>query len=650
MALNTIRFREATLAEDRPGGLVTVWDSSVEPAQRSGPVYLWNGYAEAESVQSILRYVEANADRLRGKYLAWTHDLGESRISGRRLVDRLVLPNGLSYWWMTPFVEQSPWKLPAVVDAIKLFALDEILQGKLPQRLRFVSADRELSQSIQELCQRLGIAFELQAVSRVTANRTWLRRVYRALPLGAQAWVELFLYLYARWPLRRLEPKEWRGAENSLFVCSYLFHLNAREAANGCFYSHYWEGLPSLIQRRGLSINWLELYYPHEAIPNTKVALEWLRRFNSRRTSEGFHAFLDAYLCLGTVRSVLQGWYRLARASRGMRDVRPAFRPGGSNVSLWPIMRRFWLRTLHGPDAISNLLSIDLFDRAMRHLPVQLVGLYLCENQAWERALIYAWRKHGHGKLIAVAHSTVRYWDLRYFNDLRTIQSKAPYPMPQADVIALNGKAAVDAYLQADYPVDRIAECEALRFQHLNNAPIRRLPARMPCGKTRVLILGDFIPSSTNRMLELLAAAAPNFKFAADYTIKPHPNCPVRASDHPSLNLSTSTYPLDEILSEFDMAYASNMTSAAVDAYLYGLPVIVMLDDQALNFSPLRGSPTVSFVSTSMEMAIAFDRASTGVIEAPDREGFFFLDSQMPRWTALLNEYHHSNGISRYGK
>jgi serine/threonine protein kinase HipA of HipAB toxin-antitoxin module len=75
-----------------------------------------------------------------------------------------------------------------------------------------------------------------------------------------------------------------------------------------------------------------------------------------------------------------------------------------------------------------------------------------------------------------------------------------------------------------------------------------------------------------------------------------------------------------------------------------------MLDDQALNFSPLRGSPTVSFVSTSMEMAIAFDRASTGVIEAPDREGFFFLDSQMPRWTALLNEYHHSNGISRYGK
>ncbi len=37
-----------------------------------------------------------------------------------------------------------------------------------------------------------------------------------------------------------------------------------------------------------------------------------------------------------------------------------------------------------------------------------------------------------------------------------------------------------------------------------------------------------------------------------------------------------------------DTAYSSNMTSAAVDACLIGLPV-VMLGEMELNFSPLRG-------------------------------------------------------------
>src|SRR3990172_153193 len=122
---------------------------------------------------------------------------------------------------------------------------------------------------------------------------------------------------------------------------------------------------------------------------------------------------------------------------------------------------------MQGPVAISNLLWIELFDVALRDLPHQKKGLYLCENQAWERAFIHAWRKYGHGQLIAVAHSTVRFWDLRYFIDPRTPRSQDPYPMPQADLMALNGKAARDAYLSVDRPKETIVECEALRYGYV---------------------------------------------------------------------------------------------------------------------------------------------------------------------------------------
>ena len=78
------------------------------------------------------------------------------------------------------------------------------------------------------------------------------------------------------------------------------------------------------------------------------------------------------------------------------------------------------------------------------------------------------------------------------------------------------------------------------------------------------------------------------------------------------------------------------MTSAAVDAYLAGLPVVVMLDETELNFSPLRGQPGVRFVGTPEELADAL-QAGHGATAYPDRKDFFFLDPALPRWRRLLS-------------
>jgi surface carbohydrate biosynthesis protein (TIGR04326 family) len=274
----------------------------------------------------------------------------------------------------------------------------------------------------------------------------------------------------------------------------------------------------------------------------------------------------------------------------------------------------------------------------MRDLPPQKKGLYLFENQAWERALIHAWRKNGHGQLIAVQHSMIRFWDLRYFPDPRTVRSSDPYPMPQADLVALNGKAAVDAYLSLDYPKQAIAECEALRYGHLNNIRAGRSSRKAKGSPVKVLIVGDYMSSANIRILQLLEAAAPQMSDSLAYTMKPHPNLPVKATEYPSLHLKVVTAPLGEILHDFDIAYCSNLTSAAVDAYLAGLPVVVVLDDTELNLSPLRGESGVSFVSTPEELAKAL-RTSTCECAAtnPNPSSFFFLNPELPRWSHLLD-------------
>ena len=636
MAWIITRYLGPSLVENRGGASITVWDASGEPPRQSGQVYLWNGYAETDSVHSLLRYVETHGERLRRKYLAWIHELGECRIDGKRVIDHLAFEDGLSYWWMTLLVEKSIYKSP-MTDAVRLLALDEIIVRQRPGQMRLVSASRSLHEALSGFCQRLSVVYEWERLPRQALSQFSLRGIYRTLPQPVQALVGLVRYLPFRWRLRQAEKSGWFGEDRSLFFCSYFIHLDQEACANGRFYSHQWEGLPRLLHDRGFRTNWIQHYLQSSVVPNTQVALDWVRRFCQQRQKQGFHTFLDSYLSLRIVLRVLKGWLKLTHISWRLGEIESAFRPRASELSLWPLLRGDWHASMRGATAIRNLLWIELFDVALRDLPRQTRGLYLCENQAWERALIHRWRKHGHGTLIGVAHSTVRFWDLRYYSDPRTIRSTAePYPIPQPDLTALNGKAAVDAYLAVGYPKEAIVECEALRYGYLKDLrAVRSLP-KVKGDALNVLILGDFMASATIKMLRLLEAAVLHMSIPALFNIKPHPSYSVRSEDYPYLKLKVVTDPLGKILRNFDGAYSSNMTSAAVDAYLAGLPVVVMLDNMELNFSPLRGQPGVRFVSTPVELADALQVADQELATSSGDKDFFFLDSALPRWQQLL--------------
>lgn len=603
----------------------------------SGLVYLWNGCINANKSTSILDYCEENAGRLREKYCKWVYDLGNYVIGGERIVEHLGLNDGFSYWWMTLFVEKSLWKSPSINSAIRLLALEEILLQKKPTQLRFMSADRNLHKSISGLCQNLDIAYEWVCLPKKTSKTQMLRSFYHALPCDLQALISLSRYVLVRWPLKQFGKMKWSGDDNSLFICSYFFNIAPKRAAEGIFYSHYWEGLHGLIERLGLFGNWLQIYYPHYAVSNSQVATDLAQRFNQRHKMQEFHGFLDSYLSWRVVTKVLGRWLKFKFIAWRLRTIKHAFRPQGSKISFWSLMRGDWKSSIYGAAAISNFLWLELFDKAMQDLPHQKKGLYLCENQAWERALIHSWRKHGHGQLIAVPHTTRSFWDLRFFCDDHIFKSLLPYPLPQADLIAVNGKVSLSAFLSENYPRKGLVECEALRYGYLSDYRDRCSSKKIKSGSIKVLILGDYMPSSTSKMLRLLEAAAPKMSVRVDYTIKPHPNFMVKTESNPSLHLNVVTEPLEKILHNFDIAYSSSNTSASVDAYLAGLPVVVVLDETKLNLSPLRNQSGVSFVSSSDDLADALQKQN----ETQDlsvRDDFFFLDPELPRWKRLLSD------------
>jgi surface carbohydrate biosynthesis protein (TIGR04326 family) len=119
--------------------------------------------------------------------------------------------------------------------------------------------------------------------------------------------------------------------------------------------------------------------------------------------------------------------------------------------------------------------------------------------------------------------------------------------------------------------------------------------------------------------------------------LKPHPGREVNLADYPGLRIDQTDRALTELLGDYDVAVAGNSTSAAVDAFVAGLPVVISLDGESLNMSPLRGCRGVRFVTSSAELVHALQTAQS---EDARQEGlvrdFFYMDKDLPRWKRLL--------------
>jgi surface carbohydrate biosynthesis protein (TIGR04326 family) len=625
---------------------VVVWDQAGIAPTTADKVLCWQSYTGGGTCSSVPRYLEDHAERIRQKYLAFIHDLGERQISGKRVVDHLDLEDGFSLWWMTLLAEKSPLKSPRIYDCLRLIALEEMLTEELPSDLLLISSDKTLAQAMHRLCQGLGIGFRCRLASG--SNARWsLRRIYVALPFSVRGILSL-RHIVRRWPLRKLSKPQWFSGANAIFICSYFIHLDPTECSQGRFHSRQWEGLPRSLQESDKSLNWIQLFLFSAAVPNLATGLRWLRLFNHDASNQGWHAFLDSYMTIGKLLGVVKTWLWLNIISWRLRTIHSAFYPSGSAAWLWPFLRDDWQSSLNGPAAVSNCLWISLFEAALADMPRQTIGLYLCENQGWEKALLRAWRRHGHGELIGVQHATVPFWHLYYFDDPRTLNSRFGSALPLPDRLAVNGAAAQQAFVDASFPPDRLVEVEALRYLNLEDivAGVERdrvgaqsliRPRVGGAATVNVLVLGDMIPNSMHHLLGLLAQACNRLSEGYRFTLKPHPGYSVKVADYPGLRAEETTEPLGRIMSAYDVAFAANSTSASVDAYLAGLPVIIGLNGDELNLSPLRGCGGVRFVSTCDELLDALKTADcrAGIADS-DREQFFFLDAALPRWKRLL--------------
>ena len=616
--------------------VLLVWDLEGLPPVGDWTAVLWRQYTDEKSrkVVSIPGLVDQCADELRARYLAWIYDLGEARIRGGRVVDHLQIRPGFSYWWMSSLAQKFNISgTSGIDDAIKLLALERLVNERQPRIILLATGNQRLAVCVQNFCRNQGIGVESR-YGVVAQSRKNFSSVFRFFPYSWCAFIYLTWYVVRVIPFLLRRKPTLKSAGEVAFI-DVLTHLDRRAIPAGRFFSNYWTELIGKLSEWQINSTWLHLFFRHSGIASPIQAQSQVERFNENARGAQFHALIERSLNIRVIFKALRDYLAIRRAKTLLSEISKIC-PGGSDLDLWPLHVEEWNDSLGGKEAMINCLRLALFEAAVSSLACQRIGVYIAENQPWEMALIYTWKAAGHGTLVGTPHTTVRFWDLRYYYDRRSYERRQTNDLPMPDLLAVNGPVARDAVLGGGFPADRVREVEALRFLYLLRTR-EHSATTSPAGRgLRVLACGDFLPEVSRRIISWLEVAASTLPPDTTYVFKPHPAYPLTSTDYSAMKLEITEAPLHDLLSDCDVVFASNITSAVVDAYCMGVPTVQMRDGSSFNLSPLRGLKGMISANTPEELAGALLEAKGRASEA-DRQ-YFYLDAELPRWRVLLSE------------
>jgi surface carbohydrate biosynthesis protein (TIGR04326 family) len=600
--------------------------------------WAWRIEGADKSSNSLNSHIETHAGRLRAKYLSFIADLSEFDFNGKSLAEHFQLRNDYNIWWMSLLAEKSVYKSPSIADCIKLLALEEVLSANKPSKLELYTTDSRIKKSIEILCSGLDIEFSFhRTTTKVSLKKLFnLRVLYLNLPHPVRAILFFFKHLLLLFKTKRSPKPVWYEGANSILFFSYFIHLDKKKADAGVFYSRQWEILPQILNKLGIECNWLHHFLKSDVTHNITEGSELIDSFNKNSSVNGMHSFINNYSGFYSSIRIIKIFFSFLIKSPGCSVLNKAFKAKNSAVSFWPLLKEDWKTSFYGTTAIENLVWIFQLDQALREMPMQKLGFYLQENQGWERGMIAAWKKYGHGTIIGVPHSTIRFWDLRYYDDEKIVLKPNKWSQLQPDFVALNGPYSFKAFKKAGYPLDSIVCLEALRY--LNYGTVNTAGgSRQIKGLKNVIILGDIMVESTKALLSQLQNISPNW---ASLSIKLHPGGLIDTRNYPALKLVEEKEALGSILPNYDTAIVVGSTTAALDAYLGGLKVILFLMEGELNMSPLMGFKDVSFVKSATDLEDALNSTQAANEDDSERKEYFWSDSHLPRWRELLNHYY----------
>ena len=597
---------------------VLLWDRDEVPPSTNDYVVLWNSFSIPDSIHSstsIPEYVEEHSERLRARFLGFVHDVGNSRSGSKTVLEQLQIRPTFSFWWLTLFASKRWHPDSHITEAVKLIALEEILVDLKWSEIFVQSENASLHSLVGQL-----------------AHSAHKSQIFKPLHIAKHILRACATLVRQIVILRNVIPTTTEKVESDILVFDHLTRFDPDAASNGEFVSQYWASLQPLLKDQSLRVAWIHQFVKSSDVRSPEDAQTILSTINSRSKQQ--HFLLECRPSLRVVKRTLRDYYLLLKATLKTGQIAQCFSLADSKLNLWPLFRDEWYDSLVGSTSVRHLLILSTTEEMLRETPHRKTGIYLMENQPWEIALLQGWSASGHGRLIGLVNAPIRFWDVRYFADQRSLSPSSPdhiHFQPQPYEIFVNGPLSRSLLEDSGLHPDQICDVEPLMYQYLQNDT-----SSMVVQGDDILLLGDFFTHLTKRIISLVVESQQLAGDRRNILFKPHPLNRDPWGDVLGNNFTLTNAPLSELFKQCSIVIAPSASTGALEAYCADKLVISILEPSTLNLTPLRGLEDALFAKNRNELSK--NLKATPQVTSRDRQQLFFIDASLSRWNQALNQ------------
>ena len=612
---------------------LNIWDKNTSPTQNLNNIILWNTHniKNSSNIISITDIVENQSDTLKKKFLEIIFNFRKKKINNINLIKYFYIRKDFSYWWMSLINEKSNISKSIYInDIIKIIALELWLDDNSINVIRLHSNNKELIQTISNLCQKLNIKMIINSDKKYAKKNSYFNIKFTKLLLI----LYLIYYFLINFKLVKLKNYSFNKTKKSITLISYFLNFDKTLAKKGILKSNYWTELTKLFENNNIKTNWLHLYSLNEGFSSVDEANLILKKLNKNNNENQFHFTQFTNLNLKTCIQIIKDSFKLHNLFLKFPINKFNISYKGSNTNYWPLFRSDFEKTFKYNYLIINMIYFNFFEFLSLELNQQEKIIFLQENQSWEMPFIHLFDINSKSKKIGFPHSGVRYWDLRYF-DGKLSYEQSKNAKPKANFIGVNGPISKKLLINDNYPDKNIINVESLRHMHLLNNPILKINYNNK-QKLNILILGDYSNKINFKMLNLLDETSTFLPKYTNYYFKPHPSNLDFHFKLKNIYLNITKEQISTLINDINVVYASDQTSSSSDAYFNGLPVIIFLNQQILNLSPLVNMPNVDFIDNNPEFLAKKIILNSNIINNVNYSDYFYLNKDMKYWNNLL--------------
>ena len=461
------------------------------------PDILWSDRKNNTNQISVLNYVEHNSEEIKKKFCDLVDNLSIFMQDQKKIFNNLNLDYGYNFFWSSDFYEKSFYKSPEIINQIKLIALQEILKNLRVKKLIININSKIDTDSVVQLCKDLEINYE-NKIKKISINIINFKKILYPLITV----IKFIKFIFIRLAFENIDWSKINNSKPKNIFFGYSVYSDKNKLMQGSFNSPYWD--PLIENNLVKNSLWVNLYF-HTKNNSLNKEIKYYKNINNTDYPIIFiEQLADFKIFINSLKKYFKIFFKLYFFHNSIN----VYLKKKNCFFLKYHFFNYYEKSFYGLPLIVNIFYYYLFCKLKKNIHSNPKIFYLFENQGWEKTLNFIF--FSEFKTIAVNHSSIRYWDLRFIKNKNLNIKYLP------KIYAVNSNDSYKKLILNNFEMKKIINLEALRYyelykkinKNINNKNIKTIlivsDVHNDGNKNLEKLLQNIIPSNFSNNIFLL--------------------------------------------------------------------------------------------------------------------------------------------------